>query len=63
VGITGEPKQIQNYAQLVKMAAELVLEQSFLLERVQWKQGLQSEIVNQLISVSAPFKYSNPETN
>jgi carbohydrate diacid regulator len=50
VGITGEPEQIRNYAQLVKMAAELVLEQSFLLERVQWKQRLQSEIVNQLIS-------------
>ncbi|MBT2688680.1 helix-turn-helix domain-containing protein [Bacillus sp. ISL-47] len=50
VGITGEPEQIRNYAELVKMAAELVLEQSFLLERVQWKQRLQSEIVNQLIS-------------
>ncbi|WP_409290816.1 CdaR family transcriptional regulator [Peribacillus sp. SCS-37] len=50
VGITGEPRQIQHYAQLVKMAAELVLEQSFLLERVQWKQRIQSEIVNQLIS-------------
>ncbi|MBT2757782.1 helix-turn-helix domain-containing protein [Mesobacillus foraminis] len=50
VGITGEPGQIRNYAQLVKMAAELVLEQSFLLESVQWKQRLQSEIVNQLIS-------------
>ncbi len=50
VGITGKPDQIRNYAELVKMAAELVLEQSFLLERVQWKQRLQSEIVNQLIS-------------
>ncbi|PAD23100.1 CdaR family transcriptional regulator [Terribacillus saccharophilus] len=50
IGITGEPEQIRNYAQLVKMAAELVLEQSFLLERVQWKQRAQSEIVNQLIS-------------
>ncbi len=50
VGITGEPEQIKNYAQLVKMAAELVLEQSFLLERVQWRQRLQSEIVNQIIS-------------
>jgi carbohydrate diacid regulator len=50
VGITGEPEQIRSYAQLVKMAAELVLEQSFLLERVQWKQRAQSEIVNQLIS-------------
>lgn len=50
VGITGEPEQIRNYAELVKMAAELVLEQSFLLERVQWKQRLQSDIVNKLIS-------------
>lgn len=50
IGITGEPEDIQHYAQLVKMAAELVLEQSFLLERVQWKQRMQSEIVNQLIS-------------
>ncbi|MCM3244179.1 sugar diacid recognition domain-containing protein [Cytobacillus pseudoceanisediminis] len=50
VGITGEPEQIRNFAELVKMAAELVLEQSFLLERVQWKQRLQSEIVNLLIS-------------
>ncbi|MCM3706040.1 MULTISPECIES: CdaR family transcriptional regulator [Cytobacillus] len=50
VGITGEPEQIRNYAELVKMAAELVLEQSFLLERTQWKQRLQGEIVNLLIS-------------
>ena len=57
VGITGEPEQIQNYAELVKMAAELVLEQSFLLERVQWKQRLQSEIVNILIS-EEPFNES-----
>lgn len=50
VGITGKPEQIRNYAELVKMAAELVLEQSFLLERTQWKQRLQGEIVNLLIS-------------
>ncbi|WP_442593727.1 sugar diacid recognition domain-containing protein [Neobacillus sp. D3-1R] len=49
IGITGDPSKIRNYAQLVKMAAELVLEQSFLLERMQWKQRLQGEIVNQLI--------------
>ncbi|MEK3854430.1 sugar diacid recognition domain-containing protein [Cytobacillus sp. FSL H8-0458] len=57
VGITGEPAQIRNYAELVKMAAELVLEQSFLLESVQWKQRLQSEIVNLLIS-DEPFDES-----
>ncbi|MGG1880094.1 sugar diacid recognition domain-containing protein [Paenibacillus cisolokensis] len=50
VGITGEPADIRNYAELVRMAAELVLEQSFLLENVQWKQRIQNDIVNQLIS-------------
>lgn len=52
IGITGEPEDIRHHAELVKMAAELVLEQSFLLERVQWRQRIESEIVNQLISNS-----------
>lgn len=52
IGITGEPEDIQHHAELVKMAAELVLEQSFLLERVQWRHRIESEIVNQLISYS-----------
>ncbi|WP_282059793.1 CdaR family transcriptional regulator [Bacillus pumilus] len=52
IGITGEPEDIRHHAELVKMAAELVLEQSFLLERVQWRQRIESEIVNQLISDS-----------
>lgn len=49
VGITGEPDQIRNYAELVKMAAEMVIEQSFLLEQNQWKQRLKSEMANQLL--------------
>ncbi|MBG9820749.1 CdaR family transcriptional regulator [Bacillus safensis] len=52
IGITGEPEDIRHHAELVKMAAELVLEQSFLLERVQWRHRIESEIVNQLISYS-----------
>ncbi|MBR0620235.1 MULTISPECIES: CdaR family transcriptional regulator [Bacillus] len=52
IGITGEPEDIRHHAELVKMAAELVLEQSFLLERIQWRQRIESEIVNQLISDS-----------
>lgn len=52
IGITGEPGDIRHHAELVKMAAELVLEQSFLLERFQWRQRIESEIVNQLISES-----------
>lgn len=49
IGITGHPDDIREYAQLVKMAAELVLQQSFFLEQGQWKQRLIEELINQLI--------------
>jgi len=49
IGITGNPDEIRHCAELVQMAAELVLEQSFLLEQVQWKQQLQNDVVNQLV--------------
>ncbi|MFC7395505.1 CdaR family transcriptional regulator [Scopulibacillus cellulosilyticus] len=49
IGITGDPKDIRQYAELVKMAAEMALQQSFLMERFQWKQRLKEELVNQLI--------------
>ncbi|CCQ94154.1 Sugar diacid utilization regulator [[Clostridium] ultunense Esp] len=49
IGITGHPDDIREYAHLVKMAAELVLQQSFFLEQGQWKQRLTEELINQLI--------------
>lgn len=49
IGITGDPNDIREYAELVKMAAEMVLQQSFLLEQMQWKQRLKEELVHQLI--------------
>jgi carbohydrate diacid regulator len=48
IGITGDPNEVRKYGELVKMAAELVLQQSFMMEQVQWKQKLQDEMVNQL---------------
>ncbi|TYO69667.1 CdaR family transcriptional regulator [Rossellomorea marisflavi] len=50
VGITGDPREVQAFAELIKMSAELVLEQSFLLEQFQWKQRIQNDLVNQLIT-------------
>ncbi|MEW4307715.1 sugar diacid recognition domain-containing protein [Rossellomorea marisflavi] len=50
VGITGEPEEIQAFAELIKMSAELVLEQSFLLEQFQWKQRIQNDMITQLIT-------------
>ncbi len=49
IGITGDPNEVRNDGELLKMAAELVLQQSFMMEQVQWKQRLQEEMVNQLV--------------
>lgn len=36
VGISGKPELVRQYAQLVKMSAELIMEQSFQLEQQTW---------------------------
>ncbi|HHV6639734.1 TPA: sugar diacid recognition domain-containing protein, partial [Haemophilus influenzae] len=36
VGISGEPTQVKQYAELVKMTAELIVEQQVLLEQESW---------------------------
>ncbi|MEG0279187.1 MAG: sugar diacid recognition domain-containing protein [Morganella sp. (in: enterobacteria)] len=50
VGISGKPDEVRNYAELVRMAAELVLEQVDLLEKSQWDRRYRDELVSQLIS-------------
>ncbi|BDH47046.1 hypothetical protein TUM12370_30900 [Salmonella enterica subsp. enterica serovar Choleraesuis] len=52
VGISGEPDQVRAYAELVRMAAELILEQSALLEKSQWEKRYREEIALQLIAPS-----------
>lgn len=53
VGISGKPDEVRNYAELVRMAAELVLEQADLLEKSQWDRRYRDELVSQLISPSS----------
>ncbi|OQU12608.1 sugar diacid recognition domain-containing protein, partial [Vibrio parahaemolyticus] len=36
VGVTGEPEKIRDFAKLVKMTAELTIEQAALVEKFQW---------------------------
>lgn len=54
LGITGEPEEVKAYAQLVKMAAELIIEQMALLEQKQWDKRYREELINQLISRDKP---------
>ncbi|WCK54442.1 sugar diacid recognition domain-containing protein [Aneurinibacillus sp. Ricciae_BoGa-3] len=49
IGITGIPNEVRNYAELVKMAAEMILTQSFLMDQLQWDKRLKEEVINQII--------------
>lgn len=52
VGISGEPDQVRHYGELVKMTAELIVEQAALIAQVQWNKRHREELVLQLIQGS-----------
>lgn len=45
VGITGNPDTIRNYAELVKMTAEMIVEQAGLIEQLQWDRRHKEEFI------------------
>lgn len=49
IGISGEPAQVRAYAELVKMAAEMMVEQAALLSQNQWEKRYREELANQLL--------------
>lgn len=49
VGISGKPEDVRAYAELVKMAAELILEQRAMITEIQWEKRYREELANQLI--------------
>ncbi len=52
VGISGEPDLVRNYGELVKMTAELIVEQADLMAQIQWNKRHREELVLQLIQSS-----------
>lgn len=52
VGISGDPADVRNYGELVKMTAELIIEQSALTTQFQWNKRHREELVLQLIQGS-----------
>jgi carbohydrate diacid regulator len=50
VGVSGKPEEVREYAKLVKMAAELILEQVAVITENQWGKRYREELANQLIS-------------
>ncbi|WP_301107374.1 sugar diacid recognition domain-containing protein [Sporosarcina sp.] len=53
IGITGNPDEIRNYGELVKMAAELILQQAALAEEIRWDERLKEEMVTRLLQGTA----------
>ncbi|BDY06278.1 sugar diacid recognition domain-containing protein [Ferrimonas sp. YFM] len=49
VGISGKPEQVRNYGELVKMTAEMVVEQAALMDQIQWSKRHRDELVLSLI--------------
>jgi carbohydrate diacid regulator len=49
IGITGAPDEIRSYGELVRMAAELSLQQAVLINEIQWDDRLKEELVSQII--------------
>ncbi|EKM0376063.1 helix-turn-helix domain-containing protein [Cronobacter turicensis] len=50
IGISGEPSQVRACGELVKMAAELMVEQAALLEQNQWEKRYREELTLQLLA-------------
>ncbi|MGL4826317.1 MAG: sugar diacid recognition domain-containing protein [Vibrionaceae bacterium] len=53
IGLTGAPDEVRSYAKLVRMTAELILEQAALTEQLQWDKRHKEELVLQLIRADA----------
>ncbi|WGE32898.1 MULTISPECIES: CdaR family transcriptional regulator [Actinobacillus] len=49
IGISGKPNEVRQYGELVKMAAELIVEQSVLLAQERWQQRYKEEFIRQLL--------------
>ncbi|MCK8816333.1 helix-turn-helix domain-containing protein [Natroniella sulfidigena] len=49
VGVTGAPQDVEKYAGLVKMTAELMLQQNFYLKRLQFKEQAEEEFIKKLL--------------
>ncbi|KGQ33065.1 CdaR family transcriptional regulator [Gallibacterium anatis] len=50
VGISGKPDEVKPFAELVKMSAELIAEQAFVLEQERWHHRYKEEFILQLLN-------------
>jgi carbohydrate diacid regulator len=56
IGITGNPDEIREFGELVKMNTEIMLRQAYLMEQLEWKQRLKDQIFDSIIKGSFDLK-------
>ncbi|MGG1674853.1 CdaR family transcriptional regulator [Neobacillus sp. NRS-1170] len=49
IGITGVPEEIMEFGELVKMITEMMIQQSFIAEQLEWKQRLKEQVFEELL--------------
>ncbi|MBD8499115.1 sugar diacid recognition domain-containing protein [Paenibacillus arenosi] len=49
IGITGDPREVTKYGELVKMTAEMHLEQAYLIEQAQWDKRIKEDFVLSIV--------------
>lgn len=52
IGITGDPDEIREFGELVKMITEMMIQQSFITEQLEWKQRLKELVFEDLLKDS-----------
>ncbi|MCW9733532.1 helix-turn-helix domain-containing protein [Avibacterium sp. 20-15] len=55
VGVSGHPEEVRPYAELVKMTAELIIEQYILIEQERWSHRYKEEFILQLVDNSQKY--------
>lgn len=55
IGITGNPAELEDIGELVKMTTELMVKQEFMESQLEWKQRTKEMIVDQLLKSSPSF--------
>ncbi|MBP2077047.1 CdaR family transcriptional regulator [Oceanobacillus polygoni] len=59
IGITGNPNEMGDIAELVKMATELMINQEFIASQLEWKQRTKEMIIEQLLKSSPSYDVLN----
>lgn len=55
IGITGNPDEMKDIGELVKMTTELMIKQEFIASQLEWKQRIKDMIVGELLKTSPSY--------